>query len=133
MNSRRGASKWMNWRAADRIINDSPDDEPTKPSKPGSVGFVGSTLEELPNIRIRSHLKNESAPEPERATSWAEWKAAALNQIFTEQGVTAQPGRITAATIRHSEASGGRRSGSISTVDCTATGEQPMSPVETTE
>ncbi len=32
---------------------------------------------------------------------WAEWKAAALNRLFQEQGVTGKPGRVTAATVRH--------------------------------
>jgi hypothetical protein len=39
--------------------------------------------------------------EPE-GIPWAEWKAAALNRLFREQGVTGRPGRITAATVRHS-------------------------------
>jgi hypothetical protein len=39
--------------------------------------------------------------------SWAEWKAAALNRLFQEQGVTGQPSRITAATVRHGEGTGG--------------------------
>ena len=34
---------------------------------------------------------------------WAEWKAAALNRLFQEQGATGKPGRITAATVRHGE------------------------------
>jgi hypothetical protein len=34
---------------------------------------------------------------------WAEWKAAALNRLFQEQGTTGKPGRITAATIRSGE------------------------------
>lgn len=34
---------------------------------------------------------------------WAEWKAAALNRLLEEQGVTGKPGRITAATVRHGE------------------------------
>ena len=34
---------------------------------------------------------------------WCEWKAAALNRLFQEQGVTGRPGRITAATVRHGE------------------------------
>ena len=34
---------------------------------------------------------------------WAEWKAAGLNRLFQEQGVTGKPGRITAATVRHGE------------------------------
>jgi hypothetical protein len=42
-----------------------------------------------------------SKPISERATSWAYWKAAELNRVFQEQGVTGQSGRITAATIRH--------------------------------
>jgi hypothetical protein len=39
---------------------------------------------------------------------WCEWKAAALNRLFLEQGVTKQPGRITAATVRHGERNGAR-------------------------
>lgn len=38
-----------------------------------------------------------------KATSWAEWKASALNRLFQEQGVTGRPGRITAATVRRGE------------------------------
>ena len=38
---------------------------------------------------------------------WAEWKAEALNRLFEEQGVTGQPGQITAATIRHGWSEGG--------------------------
>jgi hypothetical protein len=34
---------------------------------------------------------------------WDEWKAQALNRLCQEQGVTGQPGRITAATVRHGE------------------------------
>jgi hypothetical protein len=34
---------------------------------------------------------------------WAEWKAAALNRLFQEQGATGMPGRITPATVRHGE------------------------------
>lgn len=37
------------------------------------------------------------------AGSWAEWKAARLNRLFKEQGVTGRPGRITAATVLHGE------------------------------
>ena len=34
---------------------------------------------------------------------WAEWKAAALNRLFQEQGTTWKPGRIKATTILRSE------------------------------
>jgi len=37
------------------------------------------------------------------ASSWAEWKASALNRLFHRHGVTGRPGRITAATVRHGE------------------------------
>ena len=36
-----------------------------------------------------------------KASSWADWKAAALNRLFLEQGVTGRSGRITAATVLH--------------------------------
>lgn len=123
----------MTWRATDQIMDDSPENGPTKPSKPGFVGFVGSTLEELPNIQVQSGSGKESAPQTERGIPWVEWKVAALNQLFKEQSVTSQPGRITAATVRHGEAAGRRKSGVVSAVDCAATDEQPMSPVEPTE
>jgi hypothetical protein len=42
-------------------------------------------------------------PECEDGVLWAEWKAAALNRLFQEQGVTGMPGRITAATVRDGE------------------------------
>ena len=34
---------------------------------------------------------------------WCVWKAAALNRLFREQGVTGRPGRITAAAAEHGE------------------------------
>jgi len=63
--------------------------EPTKPSDhaEGSVGFVGATPGEISKI------------DEGRGTPWAEWKAAALNRLFQEQGVTGQPGNIKAATV----------------------------------
>lgn len=50
---------------------------------------------------IKSAVDSPTATE--RVMSWAEWKAAALNQLFMELGQTGQPGRITADTIRHGE------------------------------
>jgi hypothetical protein len=61
--------------------------------------------------------------EHEQGVSWAEWKAAALNRLFQELGVTGQPGRITDATVRHGEASRNR-------VDSVAKPERPMSGAE---
>jgi hypothetical protein len=38
-----------------------------------------------------------------KCLSAAEWQAQMLNQLFKEQGVLGQPGKITAATVRHGE------------------------------
>lgn len=76
---------------------------------------------------------DNSAREPERGIPWAEWRAATLNHLFQEQGVTGQTGHITAATIRHGEAGRERESEHVSAVDCAATDEQSMSRAETTE
>lgn len=34
---------------------------------------------------------------------WAEWKAAELNRLFQQQGLTGELGRITPATVRDGE------------------------------
>ncbi len=54
------------------------------------------------------------APKGDGGMSWAEWKAAALNRLFQEQGTSGQPGRITAEAVRHGERSRGRMSGNAS-------------------
>jgi hypothetical protein len=43
------------------------------------------------------------------AVSVAEQKASKLNELFRTQGVTGQPGRITAATVRHGERKAGEK------------------------
>jgi hypothetical protein len=35
--------------------------------------------------------------------SWYEWKARELNRLFQNQGLTGQPGRITAETVRRGQ------------------------------
>jgi hypothetical protein len=67
-----------------------------------------------------------SATGSEREVPWAEIKAATLNRLFQEQGVTGKLGRITAATVRHGE--GGRER-----VDSASNNEQSMSRAEATE
>ena len=124
--SRQTPLRWMNWRATDQIIANPAEDEPTKPSKPGFVGFVGSIPDELTNIRVISASVDAALNDPDRGIPWADWKAATLNQLFKEHGVTGQPGRITPATIRHSESVRER-------VDSVAAPERPMSPAEATE
>lgn len=59
--------------------------------------------------------------EPDLAISgveWAEWKAAALNRLFQELGITGQPGRITAATVRNGGQTAPKKSSSKVVVVC---------------
>lgn len=93
--------RWLNWRSRDRITEESPEIDPTKPSKPSSVGFVGSISTPAPKIAVDSRKRQE------RVMSWCEWKAAALNRLFLEQGQTGQPGRITPETVRGAEQNAG--------------------------
>ena len=66
-------------------------------------------LEQWPeSLRDLADERAAGSGEPEATRSevwlsWAEWKARELNRLFQEQGVTGQPGRITAATVRHGE------------------------------
>jgi len=84
----------MDWKPKVRILVDRAESEPTKPSKPiakgpaeSSGGFVGATPGDFSKI------------EEPRGKTWAVWKAATLNRLFQEQGVTGEPGHITAATV----------------------------------
>lgn len=102
MNTNR--SRWLDWipRAGESCAQD----DPSKPSKPGSVGFVGSTVAETSEIgappcgAILSPVKSKDEPV---GVPWAEWKAAELNSLFQQQGLTGELGRITPATIRDGE------------------------------
>jgi hypothetical protein len=112
------ADRWLNWEPPEPIMADSTKGEPTKPSKPGSVGFDGSlsgvpaNIDALHNATVLLAEGDWEAPVPpivdsvaatEGVMSWAEWRAAALNRLFLEQGTTGQPGRISAQTVRHGE------------------------------
>jgi hypothetical protein len=46
------------------------------------------------------------SPEAMEGISPEEWKARALNRLFEQQGLTGQPAKITAATVRHGERKG---------------------------
>ena len=81
-------SRWMDWQPKVRVLADSVEGEPTKPSKPGSVGFEGAMPGDSPNIEVLPQRAN-AAEERQRGESWAAWKAAALNRLFQEQGITA--------------------------------------------
>jgi hypothetical protein len=125
--SRRGdvppKRRWLDWSPAAPILADSPRTEPTKPSKPGSEGFVGPLPASSANISSLVSSRRgdagsapmqavnsigsevDSATREERVMSWSEWKAAALNRLFLEQGTAGQSGRITAETVRHGQRS----------------------------
>jgi hypothetical protein len=103
-------SRWMDWKPKARIMADSAESEPSKPSKPGSEGFEGAIPAKSPEIEVAPEspqAAGEQLPSEMdwclRGISWADWKAAALNRLFQQQGVTGEPGNITAATVRHGE------------------------------
>lgn len=97
------------------------------PPTPALTAIQAYFLATSPGSGEPAHEAGASeGPEHERALPWAEWKAAALNRLFKEQGLTWQPGRITAATLRHGEAGRTR-------VDSAASNERPMSRAEATE
>jgi hypothetical protein len=79
------------------------------------VACFGGPVAEAPQVNDWTQSLSELAAElgqrsgdPEAARrevwmNWYEWKAAALNRLFQEQGTSGEPGRITAATIRRGE------------------------------
>ena len=92
-----------------------PDRQPSGPPIPTASAETdadspGGTSETTPDPRAASPNAADREQEPNLAAAgveWAEWRAATLNRLFAEQGVTRQPGRITAATVRHGERKAG--------------------------
>jgi hypothetical protein len=70
---------------------------------------VLAAMEQEPNQPwvVRDRMLVEIGWTPD-GIPWAEWKAASLNKLFLEQGVTGRPGKITAAAVRHCESGGTR-------------------------
>jgi hypothetical protein len=93
---------------------------------PTFVTSVTSFRHSKDELSADMSLTPSQSSDADHGISWAEWKAATLNQLFKEQGVTGQPGRITAATIQHAASVRER-------VDSVATPERPMSRAEATE
>ena len=94
-------SRWLGWEPKPHILEHSAESGPTKPSKPGSVGFVGATPGN--SRKIETVFDTIRSAPPASFTTCAEFKAAMLNRLLQEQGTLGQPGRITAATVRHGE------------------------------
>jgi len=72
---------------------------------PDYLEIARRTLGTMPLSRSGTDT-SESEPVKARdpqGTPWAEWKAAALNRLFHDLGLTGQSGRITATTVRHGE------------------------------
>jgi hypothetical protein len=82
-----------------------------RPAPPPASQADPHGLEETtPGVRTTSPAATQVGQGPDSAEvgqTWAEWKAAALNRLFREQGTSGQPGRITAATVRHGEQKAG--------------------------
>jgi hypothetical protein len=55
--------------------------------------------------KVRDRMLNEMRWHS-KGIPWADWKAAALNRLFQEQGATGKTGRISAATVHHGECHG---------------------------
>jgi hypothetical protein len=126
--ARKGPNRrWLEWEPMKPIITELPKNEPTEPTKPGFEGFVGSPMAARAEIDPEgsgfrggdggSALIHRESSVPsrvdcstaaERVMSPYEWKAATLNQLFLEQGISGQPGRITAETVRDGERKQGR-------------------------
>jgi hypothetical protein len=66
------------------------------------------SLAELANERAAQSGDLEAARK-EVWISWCEWKARALNRLFLEHGLTGEPGRITAETVRDGTKRAARR------------------------
>ena len=103
-----GRSKWLDWEPGQQALHISPSsavDAPTKPTEPGPDagfdGFVGATTGESPTFQSP---QRSLAAESEGTIRWSRWKARALNELFREQGVTGQRGKIKADTVEHGEA-----------------------------
>jgi hypothetical protein len=77
-----------------------PPEPPASQGKSNTCGWCNQTGATSP---ADSPELPDSAEEKLVWMDWYEWKAAALNRLFLERGVTGEPGRITAATVRHGE------------------------------
>lgn len=102
--------------------------------RPPIVPFV---VKEPQHVEERALPNDEpvsaaSTLEKEEGVPWAEWKAAALNRMFQDQGVTGLPGRIRTATIMHGAYAAHRQLPIDSDLDFGKGTTRPMSCAEGT-
>jgi hypothetical protein len=74
----------------------------------GNDGSTSKGRQALDDERSDIRSIPVSAETDTKAIPWAEWKALELNRLFQEQGITGEPGRITAATVLHGERKAGQ-------------------------
>jgi hypothetical protein len=76
--------------------------------------YVEIARQVLAALEVSGISEDESAKPAETAvqdpdaeaptfSSWPQWKAWTLNQLFAEQGLAGEPGRITSAAVHHGE------------------------------
>jgi hypothetical protein len=101
---------------AARATPDSPD-EPGSETLPKGVGaeiVIPSQVEWPESLsglaaEVGQHSGDADSARREIWVEWCEWKVAALNRLFQEQGLAGEPGKITSETVRHGECKGGVR------------------------
>jgi hypothetical protein len=84
----------LKWATAPDVVA-APSCEPTRAAEPIQTDL----LPDEPAVEL-PHAQDVLDTE---GVSWEQWRAVALNRIFHQQGARGQPGRITAATVRHGE------------------------------
>ena len=97
------------WKTADKTDKTlaSPDVSFVSPGGSCTYSQHRSLRTEVPDSQAVIGTKPQSKGAQQITMSWVDWKAQALNNLFLERGTSGQPGRITAATIRHGEGTGG--------------------------
>jgi len=91
----------MSWR--DKLLVERPGSSDKSDRTPTFVTFVTNPLNDEVSSVTPCPDPPPAACKPERGVPWAEWKTAALNRLFQEQGVTGEPGRIRVSTVLHGE------------------------------
>ena len=113
--------RWLQWRGVSPSRNLEADArcELTELTEPGLCQFSQFAISHSPRISGESSCANSDRSElgvngvakvalalnqeDPPSASYADWKVTSLHRLFQAQGLTRQPGRITAATVLHGE------------------------------